>query len=232
MRVIKHICLSAVILSASVYADEVEVIRVKQAGGSTNQSHNMVLIVQQLQEEVRSLRGQVESQQYELDTLKAQQKDMYNDLDSRLGGSSLSSSSASTSSKPSSAVNSSTSLKGSEQQDYSAAFAFVKSQELDKAEAAFTSYMKRHPKSSRFSNALYWIGEVNLAQGKLPEASEHFSQLIANYPKSTKVADAMYKLGRVYQRMGDAQDAQDIWQSLIQQYPKSGSATLAKNALQ
>jgi tol-pal system protein YbgF len=229
VRVIKYMCLSAMILSPGVYADEVEVIRVTQAGGNSSQSNNMVLIVQQLQEEVRSLRGQVESQQYELDNLKEQQKDMYNDLDSRLGGSSLKSSSAPESSTSTSNAKNRASLTGNEQQDYSDAFAFVKSQELDKAEAAFTSYMKRHPKSSRFSNALYWIGEVNLAQGKLPEASAHFSQLISDYPKSTKVADAMYKLGRVYQRMGDAQD---IWQSLINQYPKTGSATLAKNALQ
>ncbi|MEM5527231.1 tol-pal system protein YbgF [Gammaproteobacteria bacterium AS21] len=232
MRVIKYICLSAMILSPGVYADEVEVIRVTQAGGNTSQSNNMVLIVQQLQEEVRSLRGQVESQQYELDNLKEQQKDMYNDLDSRLGGSSLKNSSVPASSSATSSTKSSASLTGNEQQDYSDAFEFVKTQELDKAEAAFSSYMKRHPKSSRFSNALYWIGEVNLAQGKLPEASTHFSQLISDYPKSAKVADAMYKLGRVYQRMGDAQDAQDIWQSLIKQYPKTGSATLAKNALQ
>jgi len=49
------------------------------------QMMNLVLQVQELQEEVRQLRGQLEEQGYELENLKNRQRDQYVDLDRRLG---------------------------------------------------------------------------------------------------------------------------------------------------
>jgi len=233
----KYLSVGAILFAASLpsgiaSANEIEIISVTEGGSSATQNYDLVLIVQQLQSEVRSLRGKVESQQYELDSLKAQQKEMYADLDGRLGGSSFNvpPKSVSTSEKAS-AVNATAILSGDEQQDYSAAFSYIKSQELAKAEAAFSEYMKRHPKAKRVSNALYWLGEVNLAQGKLAQASGYFEQLKADFPKSAKIPDAMYKLGRVYQRMGKASEAVNTWQNLVDAYPNAAAASLAKNAL-
>lgn len=226
MRVIKSFCLASALISSFAFANEIEVIRINEGGSSARQSSDLVLIVQQLQAEVRGLRGQVESQQYELERLKQQQKEMYSDLDSRLGGGSYLSQN-----KPAGSANASVTLKGDEQQDYSAAFAFIKSQDLVKAESAFQAYMKRHPKAKRVSNAIYWLGEVNLAQGKLPEASSYFQRLMSQYPKSAKIPDAMYKLGRSYQRMGESDKANVIWNKLVANYPKATAAQLAKSAL-
>lgn len=229
MKISKCLGLSVLLFASSVSANSVEVIRVTEGGSSGNQGYDLVLVVQQLQAEIRSLRGQVESQQYELDSLRTQQQEMYADLDGRLGGSSFS---QKTAAAPVKSDQSSTAiLSGDEQQDYSAAFAYVKSQELLQAEAAFKEYIKRHPKAQRVSNAVYWLGEVNLAQGKLPEASEFFNQLLSEFPESAKIPDAMYKLGRVYQRMGKASEAISVWQQLVNGYPKAAAATLAKNAL-
>lgn len=230
MSISKYLGLSLLLCVSSVSANSVEVIKVTEGGASANQGRDIVLMVQQLQAEIRSLRGQVESQQYELDSLRSAQQEMYADLDSRLGGNSFSQkNTAATQAQP---VQPSTAiLSGDEQQDYSAAFAYVKSQELLQAEAAFHEYIKRHPKAKRVSNAVYWLGEVNLAQGKLPEAKDFFAKLITEYPKSAKIPDAMYKLGRVYQRMGKASEAISVWQQLVDGYPKAAAATLAKNAL-
>ena len=224
MSVLRHLCLVAILIGSTVTANEVEVIRVTNGAGSATQTNDLVLILQQLQAEVRSLRGQVELQQYELDKLKLQQAEMYADLDARLGGSSLSGSDVSV---PLASVG----LSGTEQEDYSTAFAFVKSQDLIKAESAFKEYLKRHPKAQRASNAVYWIGEVNLAQGKLSEAAASFDQLLQRYPKSAKIPDAMYKLGRVKQKMGQAKEAYSIWHKLVEKFPKASAAKLAKNAL-
>ena len=45
---------------------------------------NLVLQVQQMQEEIRELRGLVEKQAYEIENLKVRQKDQYLDLDARI----------------------------------------------------------------------------------------------------------------------------------------------------
>ncbi len=226
MKVLKSFLLASALVSSSVFANQIEVIQVTEGGVSARQSNDLVLIVQQLQAEVRKLRGQVETQQYELNRLQQQQKEMYSDLDGRLGGGSYLAQN-----KPASNTSSTVSLKGDEQQDYSAAFAFIKSQDLVKAESAFQGYMKRHPKAKRVSNAIYWLGEVNLAQGKLPDASAYFQRLLTEYPKSAKIPDAMYKLGRAYQRMGEGDNAIVIWEKLIANYPKATAAKLAKSAL-
>ena len=218
--------MASALVSSSLLANQIEVIKVTEGGVSARQSNDLVLIVQQLQAEVRSLRGQVESQQYELSRLKQQQKEMYSDLDSRLGGGNYLAKDQSAGN-----TNAAVSLKGDEQQDYKAAFAFVKSQDLEKAQSAFTAYIKRHPKAQRVSNAIYWLGEVNLAQGKLPEASARFQRLMTEYPKSAKIPDAMYKLGRAYQRMGESDKAEVIWNKLVAAYPKATAAKLAKSAL-
>ncbi|EPJ50067.1 MAG: hypothetical protein OFPI_20940 [Osedax symbiont Rs2] len=225
MRLLKSVCFAAWFASTVVSANTVEVIKITEGAGTSNQSYDLVLVVQQLQAEMRQLRGLVEAQKYELDELKYRQKEMYTEFDQRLGGSYTPGASNSAADLPTAV------LSGNEQQDYSAAFAYVKSQELAKAEAAFKEYMKIHPKSKRLSNALYWLGEVSLAQGKLPAAASYFQQLIARHGKSAKVPDALYKLGRAYQKMGKATDAIATWQQLVQQYPKASAAKLAKNAL-
>ncbi|NRA20170.1 MAG: tol-pal system protein YbgF [Oceanospirillaceae bacterium] len=226
MRIDKYLGFAILWFATALSANSVEIIKVTEGANSVTQRYDLVLIVQQLQAEVRSLRGQVENQQYALDSLKAQQLEMYTDLDGRLGGSSFKKTTATESDSPTKAL-----LSGDEQQDYSTAFAYIKSQELPQAEAAFHEYIKRHPKAKRVSNATYWLGEVNLAQGKLLESSQFFSKLLADFSTSAKVPDAMYKLGRVYQRMGKANEAIAIWQQLVDSHPDAAAATLARNAL-
>ena len=55
-----------------------------QTDDSREQMIDMVLQIQQLQDEVRNLRGQIEDQAIEIDTLKRRQRDQYLDLDQRI----------------------------------------------------------------------------------------------------------------------------------------------------
>jgi tol-pal system protein YbgF len=59
-------------------------LAVAQAEGSREQLMDMVLQMQQLQDEIRLLRGQIEEQAFEIETLKRRQRDQYLDLDQRL----------------------------------------------------------------------------------------------------------------------------------------------------
>ena len=55
-----------------------------QTDDSREQMIDMVLQIQQLQDEVRNLRGQIEDQAIEIGTLKRRQRDQYLDLDQRI----------------------------------------------------------------------------------------------------------------------------------------------------
>lgn len=55
-----------------------------QADSANEQLLNLVLQVQQLQDEVRQLRGLVEEQAFELESIKRRQRDQYLDLDQRI----------------------------------------------------------------------------------------------------------------------------------------------------
>jgi tol-pal system protein YbgF len=55
-----------------------------QSGDDRQQMMDMVLQMQQLQDEIRQLRGQIEEQAFEIETLKRRQRDQYLDLDGRL----------------------------------------------------------------------------------------------------------------------------------------------------
>lgn len=55
-----------------------------QSEGQREQLMDLVLQVQQLQDEIRMLRGQLDEQSYELENLKRRQRDQYLDLDQRL----------------------------------------------------------------------------------------------------------------------------------------------------
>lgn len=56
-----------------------------QIDAQNEQLMNLVLQVQQLQDEIRMLRGQLDEQSYELENLKRRQRDQYLDLDQRIG---------------------------------------------------------------------------------------------------------------------------------------------------
>lgn len=79
------------VASLSVHA-EVPVIEVRPVdGGYASQSgvagsggNEMVLVIQQLQDEVRRLRGMAEQQQRRIEVLEQQQRDRYRDVDRRL----------------------------------------------------------------------------------------------------------------------------------------------------
>jgi tol-pal system protein YbgF len=55
-----------------------------QSGDDRQQMIDMVLQLQQLQDEIRLLRGQIEEQSFEIETLKRRQRDQYLNLDGRL----------------------------------------------------------------------------------------------------------------------------------------------------
>jgi tol-pal system protein YbgF len=245
MFIRKPLVTLVLLFSTSVTAEEIQVIELGVNSGNaqapsvqynTSSSSELMLIVQQLQEEVRSLRGQVEQQNYQLKQMERQQLDRYRDLDRRISGlssqtsvnsalvaqSEATSTSAATAPEqvqPDAAPNDSTA--------YREAFGLVLQRNYPQATDAFNAFIKNYPDSARLPNAYYWLGEIHLAEQRPEQAREPFMQVISKFPKHNKAPDAAYKLGIVYDQLGDKAKSREYLDMVINKYPDSGAVKLA-----
>lgn len=229
------------------------------SGLSPNAAADLLFQLETLQQEVQSLRGQLESQGHELKLMKESQRDRYIDLDKRI--SLLMSKSASepkyssvTATKaeqpianqapPVATTPSSNSLIASplapvaltpptaeSQQAYNDAYNLIPQRNFDEAEIALTKFVKDYPNNTLTGNGYYWLGEVKLVQGKSQEAIDAFSTVIKNFPGHSKEQDSLYKLGTVTDQLGDTAKAKSYLQDVIRRFPDSKAAKLAAGYL-
>lgn len=219
-------------------------------GASAPSSAQGMLFVQlqQMQEEIAQLRGMLEVQQNEIQSLRQEGLERYQDLDSRLSNSATGGSSGNNSSAAGAidargdlqppANSGAQQAAGSESADpekeklfYDAAFDLIKAKDFDKASQAFAAFLRRYPNSPYAGNAQYWLGEVNLAKGDLQAAGQAFAKVTQAYPQHNKVPDSLYKLADVEVRLGNRDKANGILRQVISEYPKSSAAQLAQRQL-
>jgi len=206
--------------------------------------------LQQMQDEIAQLRGALEVQQNEIQRLKQESLERYQDLDKRLSGGVAASAPTDQNSSAAGAINASgvpvqpvagqapapasaePADPAKEKLFYEAAFDLIKAKDFDKASQAFAAFLRKYPNSQYAGNAQYWLGEVNLAQGDLQGAGQSFARVSQAYPSHAKVPDSLFKLADVEQRLGNTQKAKGILQQVIAQYPGSSAAQLAQRDLQ
>jgi tol-pal system protein YbgF len=231
-----------------------EIQQVSSGGLSANAAADLLFQLETLQQEVQSLRGQVEEQGHELRLMKESQRDRYIDLDKRI--SILMSASASEpkyTPAPAQVTNQVSTEKLSNpinalvtsplapvnlqppteqsQQAYNDAYNLIRQRNFDEAETAFAKFVKDFPNNSLTGNGYYWLGEVKLVQGKSQEAIDAFSTVIQSFPGHNKEQDALYKLGIVSDQLGDTAKARSYLQDVIRRFPNSKAAQLAAGYL-
>lgn len=210
--------------------------------------------LQQMQDDISRLRGQLEVQENEIRQLKQEGLDRYQDLDSRIsqlssapanagagaaaGASQAQGGAIAANSTPTPPAAANAPAASSEPADpakeklyYEAAFDLIKSKDFDKASQAFNAFLRKYPNSQYAGNAQYWLGEVNLAKGDLQAAGQAFARVSQAYPTSNKVPDSLYKLAGVEQKLGRTDRAKAMYQQVISQYPGTSAAQLAQRDL-
>lgn len=258
MRKAYSLTAALVLFSTGVLAaDPVPVIELQIEDGSANRSSvntpsgqfgggssDSLMLLQQLQDEVRALRGMVEQQQYQIRQMEQQQRDRYRDLDRRIaavqapgtaqqssvGGSVQSPLTPSASQRVPAPLPAADSTP-TDAQAYQQAFGLVRQKDFPAALDAFDKFIELYPDSARLPNAYYWVGEVNLAEQKLEPAKAAFEKVLNSFPEHRKAADASYKLGVIYHQMGDQAKANDMFNNTISRYPDSSAASLARDYL-
>jgi tol-pal system protein YbgF len=216
-----------------------------EAAAPASAQGQLFVQLQQMQQELGQLRGMLEEQQNEIQRLKQEGLERYQSLDQRLSGGATGA--PTTQNSPAAgAINATgtpaapvaTAPASNEPGDpakeklyYDASFELIKAKDFDKASQAFEAFLRKYPNSQYAGNAQYWLGEVNVAQGRLQAAGQAFAKVSQNYPSHTKVPDSLYKLGDVELRLGNLDKAKGIFQQLITQYPSSSAAQLAQREL-
>ncbi|MCD8514230.1 MAG: tol-pal system protein YbgF [Nitrincola sp.] len=251
-------CLGTVLtLSAQSHA-QVPVIEVRSGDQGLNQSgqisgassqSELILLVLSLQEEVRYLRGELETTQNRLSRVENDIVERYRDVDRRLsvlmqaamGDDPMAplplpaEPPASTSAEsPPSAVPSTNSVaaepaSANDQAAYDEAFALVRARDFDAAIEAFENFVRRFPEHANTANGYYWLGELHLAKESPEKAKVAFETVLDRFPSHHKVPDTLYKLGVTFSRLGEQERSRHMMQRVINEFPQSTAATLAQS---
>ena len=222
---------------------------------------DVVLRLQQLESEVRQLRGEVEMQKHAIDALKRRQRDLYMDLDSRLGGGGAPATGAGAASGPAAvAVESreqpppvdsapaptaeprppaapptaSSATPGDparEKAEYQEAFGLLRNGRYSDSIVAFRSFLATYPNGDYADNALYWLGEASYVSRDFTTALGDFNQLLQQHPASPKVPGAMLKIGYIHYEQRGWAKARKVLKRLLKEHPGSTEAQLAQQRL-
>ena len=206
--------------------------------------------LQRMQDQLAQQQGTIEVLQNQVNQLKQEGLERYQDLDRRIGAgvtpaatpdnsSAGGAPSAAAGGAAAGAAASQAPAASSEPGDpakeklyYDAAFDLIKAKDFDKASQAFAAFLRKYPNSQYAGNAQYWLGEVNLAKGDLQGAGQAFAKVSQLYPKHAKVPDSLYKLADVERRLGHTDKVKGILQQVVSQYPGTSAAQLAQRDLQ
>jgi tol-pal system protein YbgF len=189
---------------------------------------NLAYEVQQLQQEVRDLRGILEEQQYALRRLQQSRLDDYRNIDKRLlelqqdGVAALPTIAGvaipDVAPIPVTVVDA--------KQAYDDAYANIKKQDFEQAIIAFEIFIPQYPASTYAGNAYYWLGELYVLRGDLDLAKVSYMSLLESFPGHRKVADASYKLARVYHEQGNGPEAKALLEKVIADNVGESSGTM------
>lgn len=281
----KYLVTALSVISIASWADPAPVADLSRAGGGAIQTPkyastadriaalerivearaNAQVAMQQqvsaLLDEVSELRGVTEMHSYKLEEILQQQRNIYQEIDRRLGSGATSGSTSATPTSqnaatpaeqapignPAALVNAggtqtaetidtgsaAASSSPSENDTYESAVNLVlKDRNYDAAIPAFENFVRSYPDSSYAPNAYYWLGQLFFTKNELLKAKAQFERVVAQYPQSAKAADSLAKLGQLAEREGDTAAAKQFYQLLVSKYPQSKPAKAAKAKLE
>jgi|GEM_PF-87095 len=217
--------------------------------------------LQTLLDEVSELRGTTEVHNHKLEEILQQQRDIYQEIDRRLGGQSsagpaiqsnvpgavepqasvpagnpaavVAADQVAASEAAAAQAGASATSTMSEGQAYEQAINFViKDNNYAAAIPAFESFIDNYPNSEYTSNSHYWLGQLYYQKSDLSKAKTHFERVVKQYPNSSRVPDALEKLGMVAEKQNDLVAAKRFYNQLIKSFPKSKPAAKARKKLE
>ncbi|MEJ2576218.1 MAG: YbgF trimerization domain-containing protein, partial [Gammaproteobacteria bacterium] len=182
---------TALLLAAMPLAAQVSSERLERLERRVDRITELTLQIDQLRRESRELRGQIELQQHAIETLKRQQRDIYQDIDQRI---SQLQGAAPAAPPPAAApvdtpgtppagqppAPAATGDPAWEEAEYQAAYDLLRPDQRRYAEAveAFGACLAKYPRGRYADNAQYWLAEANSVRQDNEAARTEFRKLL------------------------------------------------------
>lgn len=213
--------------------------RLQKVERLTNNESLMQLASQleEVQREVREIRGEVETLRFESEGSATRQRDQYLDIDRRLqsietgGRVAPSAAAGSAAGATAGAAARSSAPGGSDRESYEAAFDLLKDGRYDQARAGFRQFLADYPNSDLAGHSQYWMGETYYVTQQYPQALPEFQRVIDQYPQSRKLPDALLKVGYCQYELGQYPQARAALEDVVRAYPESTAARLSTQRL-
>ncbi len=249
-RTMKRIVLTVFLLSLSAAASAQKAPSLEQRLERLerilqNQSlSDIVLQLQRMQREVQQLRGELEVQRHELNALEGRQRELYLDLDRRLGQPASTAPEAPPTTPPAGPADAppvaapdvppQTAAPGDparEEAAYQRAFKLLQQGDYPAALTAFRAFVADYPGGSLTDNAQYWLGETSYVTRDFDTAMKEFALVLERFPNSAKVPGSLLKMGYIHYEKRQWREAKDILGQIVREYPSTTEAKLAQSRL-
>lgn len=205
--------------------------------------------IDQLEAQLRALRGELETQANEQTALRKQLTDLTGELDRRLAAApvpvavpapvvdaSPPAAVAPVAAAPAAAAPAAApAATGPDPlgpvQRYQLAFEALRAADYPKAIAGFDDMIARYPDHALATNARYWLGRSLVLQQDHARAVDAFAAALAGPLESARVPDAMLRKAQSELQLGRRDAASATLQQLIERFPDSEPARQARGLL-
>ncbi len=187
---------------------------------------NLPAKIDDLQQQIQQLRGELETEEHNVQLLNETMHNFYQDLYQRINAINQPSTPPVTTTSSENKINSNI---NKQEQAYKTAFNLLSKKKYDDAVMKMQEYLTDYPNGKYAVNAHYWLGEIYHLQSQLKKSINEFQIVINRYPKSAKVPDAMLKLGIIYSSEGDYHKSHREFQQIKAKFPNSPAAHLMEH---
>jgi len=217
---------------------EARVDRLDQVFSKNQSLQGLSQRIDDLQDQLNKIRGEVEVLEHGEDLSQKQQRDLYQDLDKRLqkleqglgGGTSAAPAAGTAPAAPDAAP--APTGGGADEAAYQKSFDQLKKGRFSEAIKGFKAFVKQYPSSALTPNAEFWTGEAYYQMSDFTTALASFKKTIKDYPQSNKTGDALLKAGYCQYELKQWKSARETLNTVVQKYPGSNAANLATQRLQ
>lgn len=184
--------------------------------------------LEQLQQQVATLRGQNEILVNQLVDMQKAKKDFYTDLDGRLKRVEPQQQQQ-PEQQPQQPANGvpDAAAQLSEANAFKAALAQFQKGDFARAANAFKSFLWKYPKSAYQPTARYWLGNAFYALRDYKRSTEMLQSVVKEYPTHPRAPDALFSIAQNQLEQGKKSMARNTLRQVIAQY---GTSEAAKNA--
>ena len=178
-----------------------------------NSSDILFLKIQQLEDEIASLRSELESQAYLIDQLSKNNEDETENNES---------------------LNQFTQIDDKIKIDgiYDQAIQSLNKQDYADAKEKFNFIYKNFNNSEKIPLSLFWIAEISLSEMNIKEAEKNLMLLIRSYPDHWRTPLAHKKVGDIFLAQGNKKLAKEKYKYVVNTFPDDNAASLALQLLE